>query len=346
MVFQENNMQENAIRSRKRNTLTYETLKNIFSMLKNNKSAKEMSKDLNLSLATIYNMVEKISRTDGTENSLRALLGQLGRKRRGLSEAQSILAHIVQEDPSLTQRGMQECLQARGFYRSQSMISNYLKELCLTRKRAIKFGDKRNSADVISQRKNYSIRTRLIDDSRILFLDETGFNLHSSSNYAYSPVNTPARIIVPTSRGKNISILAMISNTGIINFKCINGSVNSESLVEFLDDSLQKNIITNKTVIMDNVRFHKSNETITFLTNQTILYGFLPPYSPELNPIEEVFSALKSRYYNVRPRARNYNEVVRNIEIIIEEMNMELNFQNFYNNMRKYLDKAFSGGHF
>ncbi|KAF7685990.1 hypothetical protein CDIK_3262 [Cucumispora dikerogammari] len=241
---------------------------------------------------------------------------------------------------------MRVCLANRGVSGSQGIISLYLKQLGVSRKRSVKFGEKRNSAKVINLRKNFAIRTRLLDDDKLIYLNETKINLHSSARYAYSPINTPARIIVPTSKEKNISFLAMISNNKIIDWKIVSGSFNSVSLVEFLRDSKDKKLFANKTVLMDNVRFHKSTETLSYLTSNRISHFYLPPYSPELNPIEEVFSALKNRYYSVRPRPSSLVGVVSAIEWVINSISSDLDFSAFYLHMRKYLDLAFSGHRF
>ncbi|KAF7685558.1 hypothetical protein CDIK_3694 [Cucumispora dikerogammari] len=221
---------------------------------------------------------------------------------------------------------MRVCLANKGVSRSRGMIYLYLKQLGVSRKRAVKFGEKRNSAEVINLRKNFAIRTRLLDNDKLIYLDETGFNLHSSARYAYSPINTPGRIIVPTSKGKNILLLAMISNNKIISWKIISGFFNAVSLVKFLRDSNDKKLFINKTVLMDNVRFHKSTETLSYLTSNKILHLYLLLYSPKLNSINEVFSALKNKYYNARPRPSSLVRVVSTIEWVINGINSDLDF--------------------
>jgi len=60
-----------------------------------------------------------------------------------------------------------------------------------------------------------------------------------------------------------------------------------------------------KKVIIDNVKFHKSSADQKWLSSNNIAHDYLPPYSPQLNPIQEVFSTLKSRYHEIRPLATN-----------------------------------------
>ena len=88
---------------------------------------------------------------------------------------------------------------------------------------------------------------------------------------------------------KYISVLAAISKRGLISFKIISGLLNGKKFAEFIENDIE-NIL-----IMDNPKFHKCNLGLT--------YKFLPPYSSQLNPIEESFSELKVIYNNdsVRP---------------------------------------------
>ncbi|KAF7687131.1 hypothetical protein CDIK_3033 [Cucumispora dikerogammari] len=109
----------------------------------------------------------------------------------------------------------------------------------------------------------------------------------------------------------------MISNTGRINWKIVSGAYNTKLLITFLQDSLDKNLFTDRTVFIDNVRFYKSLLTTNFLNTKTIAHKFFPLYSLELNTIEEVFSAFKNCYYNVRSRPRNFDEVVLTIKNVI-----------------------------
>ena len=62
------------------------------------------------------------------------------------------------------------------------------------------------------------MKYRKIQISRMLFIDETGFNLHTIRNYGYSPINTPVKVLVKP-RQRNVSLMAMISSTGIIHAK-------------------------------------------------------------------------------------------------------------------------------
>jgi len=76
-------------------------------------------------------------------------------------------------------------------------------------------------AEVIAKRKNFALKYRGVPDGNLLFLDETGFKLHTSRKFGYSPKNIPAFTLVPANRGRNISLLAIISSEKVLHNKAI-----------------------------------------------------------------------------------------------------------------------------
>uniref|UniRef100_A0A0N5B458 DDE_3 domain-containing protein n=1 Tax=Strongyloides papillosus TaxID=174720 RepID=A0A0N5B458_STREA len=216
----------------------------------------------------------------------------------------------------------------------------------ITRKRLKKKPATIVSPQLIEVRKNYARTVRGIPGHYLLFLYETGFNLHTTNNYGYSPVNIDAYRLFPANRQRNVSLMAIISTNGVLHHKCLVGSYNAESFVEFLDEFFTKfnnGEYNNHTIIMDNVKFHHSQITKNYLNQKNSRYQFLPAYSPALNPIEEVFSTLKARYCSVPGRVTNQNQIISRVDQVIEKMNEELQFSNYYQHMRVFSDQAFSG---
>ena len=114
--------------------------------------------------------------------------------------------------------------------------------------------------------------------------------------FGRSAVGTRANLNVKSVRSKNITFIAAISSERVWSTKVHDGSVNehifSEYLIQLFCD-LQYSGISKALLIMDNVRFHKTERILNLVaeTNHSLL--FLPPYSPFLNPIEELFNQIK-----------------------------------------------------
>ncbi|KAG0438357.1 hypothetical protein DMUE_3142 [Dictyocoela muelleri] len=124
------------------------------------------------------------------------------------------LADIISSDCYLTQLGMVKKLSARGMEYSQPSISLLLSKMNISRKRLVSIADKKNDTATSESRHQFSIKYRRYDNDDLLYLDETGFRLHSKRAYEYSPVNLPARITVKANKRRNVSLMCLISVRG------------------------------------------------------------------------------------------------------------------------------------
>ena len=88
-------------------------------------------------------------------------------------------------------------------------------------------------------------------------------------------------------------------------------------------------------LIMDNCAFHHRKDTISLLNEVEISYGFLPLYSPCLNPIYEYFSHLKSHWASITPA--NREAIIRNVTNIIKSES--ISFEGWFRHMRMWIDK-------
>lgn len=312
-------------------------------MRKNGDTFQKIAVSLNLSVRTIQRNMENILDCEESGLPLLSIVHRKGRKKEDLSGTMMNLCEIVSDDPLLNQKGMALKLERNNIKVSQSCISKNLKKLRITRKRIKKVYNKVTESNLINQRREFSIKYRNVTNERLIYLDETGLNLHSVQNYGYSPANSSLSIAVPV-RKANVSSLVLISNNGIMNHKIVEGTFNSGLFVEFFEDCLRKGIVfEGKKIIMDNARIHKSETSLSYLSSKNISFDFLPPYSPQLNPIEEFFSSFKARYHAIRPIAQTNQELIRNVKQTLDVYsNSDCDFNGFYNHMKQYLDKAFN----
>ncbi|KAF7685706.1 hypothetical protein CDIK_3545 [Cucumispora dikerogammari] len=98
-----------------------------------------------------------------------------------------------------------------------------------------------------------------------LFLDESGFNLHTPINFGYSMVSENAILYQPASKSQNISLCGIISSNGIEAYKLIDGAYNRDEFMRFLVVCSEKGIFNqNLILVIDNVRFHYCEEILFF----------------------------------------------------------------------------------
>ena len=121
-----------------------------------------------------------------------------------------------------------------------------------------------------------------------VYIDETGFSEEDFRRYAYAPRGVCVEDKVPSRRYRSTTLIAARLEgcfTAPLLFEGNAVAFNiylSEMLCPLLDDS--------HVVIMDNASFHKGSETEALIRDSGASLLFLPPYSPELNPIEKDFA--------------------------------------------------------
>jgi len=301
-----------------------------------NSSAKTIAEDEDLALATVYNLMNKIS--GGTMDD--DIIRKKGRPIQEFSIIKNKISQIVLKDASFTQKEISEELQQFEIHRSSSTVSRTLKKMDYSRKRLVSIPEARHTPKNIDARQNYARQIQFISNNNLVFLDETGLNLHQTRNYGYSPKNMKAYAIVKGSRGANISCMVVIKNTGIVAYEMKDGAFEGKSFIEFIVNKLSPHFSANPNdvLVMDNCSFHHRKDVINFLNVNNVNYRFLPPYSPQLSPIEEYFSHFKAVLASIHPRPGNRDVLKDRIRRTLD--NDQIDFSCWYNNMRKYVEKA------
>ena len=123
-----------------------------------------------------------------------------------------------------------------------------------------------------------------------VFIDETGYNFHCHRRRGRSLIGTPAVQTVVTQKGINLSLIAAMTSDGVIHKNMKRGSITKDDFQTFLIElSTLLGEETKATFIFDNCRCHFAVES--YYEAHSI--ERIPPYSPFLNAIEELFSSLK-----------------------------------------------------
>lgn len=141
-----------------------------------------------------------------------------------------------------------------------------------------------------------------IDPSKLIFIDESGAHLGMSSDYARVEGGQRAFMPKPFNKGEKFSIIGAIALTGIVAMLYTASAVNTTIFKEFLEQLLVPKLKRGQFVILDNVSFHKSQEIIDLIESTGAKVVFLPPYSPDLSPIEKMWSKIKEIFKRKKPR--------------------------------------------
>lgn len=143
-----------------------------------------------------------------------------------------------------------------------------------------------------------------INPEDIIVIDESGSNLKQVSDYARAEGGQRIKAPKPHSPGERFSIIAAISITTIVAAMYIDAAVDGCIFTTFVEKLLLKKLRPGQFVVMDNVEFHK-HEIIKLLIESTgARVVFLPPYSPDLSPIEKMWSKVKLIIKQKKPRTK------------------------------------------
>jgi transposase len=143
-----------------------------------------------------------------------------------------------------------------------------------------------------------------IDPKDLIFLDESGANLGMTTDYARVEGGQRAKMPKPFDTGEQFSIIGAICLSGIVAMMYIASSVNGNVFKTYIEKLLIPKLRRGQFVIFDNVSFHKSRELIEMIESVGAKVVFLPPYSPDLSPIEKMWSKIKEILKRIRPRSK------------------------------------------
>lgn len=163
------------------------------------------------------------------------------------------------------------------------------------------------------QRRHYWDEIKEIEAENLVFLDETGVNLAMVSLYARAVRGQRAYGKQPLKKGKNISIIgAMTLNEGFLTGFSFQGGTNGETFLWFIEEVLAPQLWSGAVVVMDNLPAHKVDGVMEAIQAVGASVVYLSPYSPDFNPIENLWSKLKAHLRSVAARTREtLNDAVR-----------------------------------
>ena len=143
-----------------------------------------------------------------------------------------------------------------------------------------------------------------VDPQRLVFVDEMGANTSLHSLYAWSRRGERAYCSTPRNRGKNTTVLASMNVEGMGPSLAVTGPINATVFEAYLEQVLLPHLRPGQIVVMDNLCAHKSERVVKLVEAADCEVLYLPPYSPDFNPIEGAFSKIKGILRKVEARTR------------------------------------------
>lgn len=141
--------------------------------------------------------------------------------------------------------------------------------------------------------------------ARLKFIDETGMTLALTRLYGRAAPGVRVVDTVPRNYGENISLLAALSIQGLSAPMTVNGAVDTEVLRLYIDQVLGPTLQPGDIVVMDNLAVHKVAGIAEAIRAWGARLEYLPPYSPDLNPIERCWAKIKAALRQAKARTRD-----------------------------------------
>ena len=143
-----------------------------------------------------------------------------------------------------------------------------------------------------------------MDAGRLVFVDEMGANTSLSPLYAWSRRGERAHAKAPRNWGKNVTLLASITAGGVGPCLAVEGPTTRGVFEAYLEQVLSPTLSPGQVVVMDNLSAHKGGRVREIVGADGCEVLYLPPYSPDLNPIEQAFSKAKGLLRRAEARTR------------------------------------------
>lgn len=153
------------------------------------------------------------------------------------------------------------------------------------------------------ERKNWNKNTSGIKAENLVFLDESGVNTNFTTRYARAPKNERAVDSAPLNKPVTTTVLSSIRLDGTTVYTTYQGGTTAQKFYDYIKYILIPSLKKDDVVIMDNMRSHHTKMVTQLLDDKNISYKFLPPYSPDLNPIEKMWSKMKASLRKQKVRA-------------------------------------------
>ncbi len=133
------------------------------------------------------------------------------------------------------------------------------------------------------------------DARRLVFVDESGFSISMMRLRSRAPKGKRAYGRVPRNRGKNQTLIVSVTlEGGMGKCMCIEGGTDAPVFETYVEKALAPSLLAGQVVVLDGLGAHRTARVREIIEGRGCDLVFLPPYSPDLNPIEEAFSKIKT----------------------------------------------------
>ena len=258
-----------------------------------NKPAEDVAECLCVGVSSVYRYAQRYEAT----GDVRPFIKRNGPARELGEYDESVLVDLILAFPGIYLRELQEELYSRTLqWVDLSTICRTVHRIGMTHQKIKHLAMQRSEI----KRAEFWSDITLLDRAMFIWIDETGCDLRNAlRNYGYGVRGLPPQDYSLKLRGKRYSAIGILTSDGVEDVHLVEGSVDGEIFLDFIRKCLIPILVPfdgvspKSVVVMDNASIHHVDCVVETILSVGALVRFLPPYSPDMNPIEEVFAEVK-----------------------------------------------------
>ena len=279
-------------------------------------SRRSVAKQLRMAASTVTGWFKRQSDTGSASASPMG-----GHRKPKLEGHRTWIKDRIEACPATALAGLRDLLRERGVAASSPAICRFLKSCGITRKKPARVADERNRPDAERRRKRWKRFQGKADPRRLVFIDETWMKTNMSPRHGWSPKGRRAYGSAPFSHRFTSTFVAALRHDRIDAPWVLDGPINGDAFRIYVETQLVPTLGRGDIVVMDNLGSHKTEAVRTAIRGASAYPLFLPPCSPDPDPIEQVFAKLKHFLRKDRPRTRD--DLWRNVGEILKKFSPE-----------------------
>src|SRR6266404_396768 len=189
-------------------------------------------------------------------------------------------------------RSLRHCTSG-AFQGAEARCRDFLLAMASPSKKSLQAAE-RKRAEVARARRRWIREQGWLDTARLVFIDETAVTTNMVRLDGWSPRGERLLADAPMGHWETVTFIAGLRQTGIVAPMLIKGAMNGEAFLAYIEQCLVPTLQRRDLVVVDNVPFHKVAGVEELIQAVGGSLRYLPPYSPDLNPIELLFHPLKT----------------------------------------------------
>ena len=286
-------------------------------------SLRELAELFSVDLSTIVRLLQRFRRTGSVQPKAHGG----GARSKLEAEAVTRLLELVRQQPDAT---LAELRSRLGVACSIMTIFRVLRRHLITRKKKTQHAEERDTPRVQKQRRVFRKKMATVAPEHLVFVDETGATTAMGRTYGRAPAGERVEATAP-GIWKNVTLISGLRSSGVVAPMALPGATDRQAFETYVERVLVPELRADDVVVWDNLSPHKSASAIAAIEAVGARVEPLPVYSPDLSPIEEMFSKVKEGLRSI---------AARSIDKVIGAMRQVLNKVTQHDVFRWFLDRC------